>query len=76
MRSPGRVASDCAIGLVALAAIVAVGHAAMGGMRLTGTALMMLLPVLWVASRTDALLGTGMALVAAVALNFFLLPPL
>ena len=76
MRTGRQVASDCVIGLFGLAAIVAIGHSNVGGVGLTGTALLMLLPVLWLASRTDAMLGSTMALGASIALNFFLLPPL
>lgn len=76
MRTARHLHGEAAIGLAALGAIVATGHARLGGLELTGTALLMLLPVLWVASRTDATLGAAMALVASVALNFFLLPPL
>lgn len=68
--------ADGAIGVAALVLIVAIGHERLGGIGLTGTALLMLLPVLWVSSRTDAMLGAAMALAAAIALNFFLLPPL
>ncbi|MBH9537195.1 DUF4118 domain-containing protein [Novosphingopyxis sp. YJ-S2-01] len=55
---------------------MALGHFGLMGLNITGTALLMLLPVLWVASRTDAAVGAGMALLASIALNFFLLPPL
>ena len=71
-----RTALECALGCAALALIVAIGHERLGDMGLTGTALLMLLPVLWVSARTDAVLGAAMALLASIALNFFLLPPL
>lgn len=67
---------DCIVALAAIAAIIAVASMGVFGLGITSTALLLTLPVLWTASRGNAVIGAAMALVASVALNYFMLPPL
>lgn len=61
--------------LAMLGAIIALGAFEVAGLSLTGTALLLTLPVLFAASRGDALYGAIVAILASAVFNFFLLPP-
>lgn len=67
---------DCGLALAAIALIIVLGAKGVFGLGITATALLLTLPVLWAASRGSALIGAMAALIASVALNYFLLPPL
>ena len=67
--------ADAGLALAAVALIIALGSNAIIGLGITSTALLLTLPVLWAASRSNAGLGSAIALMASVAFNYFLLPP-
>ena len=67
--------ADAGLALAAVALIIALGSNAVIGLGITSTALLLTLPVLWAASRSNAAFGSAIALIASAAFNYFLLPP-